>query len=535
MKDGERGLLRAARRVLPADSAVELVLVIDQFEEVFTLVADEAERALFLSSLVTAVLDERSRVRVIITLRADFTDRPLRYVDFGELLQRRSEFVLPLTPDELERAIIGPARRVGLRLESGLVSTMIREVGDQPGTLPLLQYALTELYEKREGRTLTKAAYEAIGGVLAALGRRAEEVYRGLNEAQQALARQVFLRLVTLGEGVEDTRRRVLRSELESIGDRLPTINAVIDVFGQHRLFTFDRDPVTRGPTVEVAHEALLREWPRLREWLNESRSDVRLQRLLAEAAAQWNAAQRDASYLLIGSHLEQFEGWAASTSIALTQDERVYLDASLAERDRQRAAEADRQRRELETARQLAETEHARADSEQHRAEEQAHAASRLRTRNRALAVAGALVTVAAIVAIIFGGQANINAIRADQNAQQAQANAATAQAASTLSSANAATAQSDEHARATAEAQAVQEREVAQENFVTAERSRLAALALNTHYSTDSAEVTALLSLRSLLRYGYSPEADGTLWQAVERGFTRLTVGPRSILCTA
>jgi hypothetical protein len=230
LKDGERGLARAVRRVLPADEVVELVLVIDQFEELFTLVTDEAERALFLSSLVTAVLDERSRVRVIITLRADFTDRPLRYVDFGELLQRRSEFVLPLTPDELERAITGPARRIGLRLESGLAATMIREVNDQPGALPLLQYALTELYEKREGRTLTKAAYESIGGVLAALGRRAEQVYQGLSEPEQAAARQVFLRLVTLGEGTEDTRHRVLRSEIEFVSHLQPQGSCAVSV-----------------------------------------------------------------------------------------------------------------------------------------------------------------------------------------------------------------------------------------------------------------------------------------------------------------
>jgi transcriptional regulator with XRE-family HTH domain len=165
LKDGARGLLRAVHRILPADDSVELVLIIDQFEEVFTLIEDEAERALLLESLATAVLDERSRLRVIITLRADFTDKPLRYVDFGELLNRRFEFVLPLTADELERAVAGPAQRVGLKLEKGLVSTIIRDTGNQPGALPLLQYALSELYDKRDGRTLTNKAYKEIGGV----------------------------------------------------------------------------------------------------------------------------------------------------------------------------------------------------------------------------------------------------------------------------------------------------------------------------------------------------------------------------------
>ena len=148
LREDKRGLLRAIHRSLPADEDVELVLVLDQFEEVFTLVEDEAERAHLLDSLVEAVLAERSRVRVIVTLRADFIDKPLRYVDFGELMQRRSELVLPLTPDEMERAIVGPAERVGLRLEAGLPEAISADVIDQPGALPLLQYALTELFER---------------------------------------------------------------------------------------------------------------------------------------------------------------------------------------------------------------------------------------------------------------------------------------------------------------------------------------------------------------------------------------------------
>jgi len=221
-------------------------------------------------------------------------------------------------------------------------------VSDQPGSLPLLQYALTELFERRDGRMLTQEAYQAIGGVLGALGRRAEEVYSELDEDAQAAARQLFLRLVTLGEGAEDTRRRALRSELESLfKDRQSTIGNAIDFFGQARLLTFDRDPETRAPTVEVAHEALLREWRRLREWLDESRADIRMQRVLGNAAAEWIRADREASFLLRGSRLEQFEAWAAGTDLALTADEQAFLDASLAERQARQAAEAERQARE--------------------------------------------------------------------------------------------------------------------------------------------------------------------------------------------
>lgn len=404
MKDGSRGLLRAVNRILPADETVELVLVIDQFEEVFTLVEDEAERALLLENLATAALDERSRLRVVITLRADFTDKPLRYVDFGELMNRRFEFVLPLTPDELERAVSGPARRVGLRLEKGLVSTIIREVGSQPGALPLLQYALSELYDKREGHTLTQKAYQEIGGVLGALGRSAETIFARLNAAGQAAARQLFLRLVTLGEGTEDTRRRVLREEIEALqGDQQAALQKMIEAFGKARLLSFDRDPITRSPTLEVAHEALIREWARLREWLTESRADVRIQRQLALAGAEWQNAGQDVSFLLSGARLEQFEGWAASTSIALTQTEQGFLAASLAERDRRSLEEQARQRRELEAAQKLAETER--------------QAALRLRGRNRIISGAFAVAIILAGIAVFLGNQANKSAMAANAN----------------------------------------------------------------------------------------------------------------------
>ena len=176
----ERGLLRAAGLILPNDGS-ELVLIIDQFEEVFTLVEDEATRQHFLNLLYTAVTDPRSRVRVIITLRADFYDRPLRYPDFGDLVRNRMETILPLTAKGLERAITGPAERVGVTFEEGLVATIVADMNYQAGALPLLQYALTELFERRDGRTLTHAAYREIGGAVGALAKRAEELYTELN------------------------------------------------------------------------------------------------------------------------------------------------------------------------------------------------------------------------------------------------------------------------------------------------------------------------------------------------------------------
>jgi WD40 repeat protein len=428
LKDGARGLLRAVHRILPADESVELVLVIDQFEEVFTLVEEETERALLLESLATAVLDEHSRLRVVITLRADFTDKPLRYTDFGEIMNRRFEFVLPLTADEVERVIVGPAQHVGLKLEKGLVPTIIREAGNQPGALPLLQYALSELFEKREGRTLTNQVYREIGGVLGALGRSAESIYANLDEIGQSTTRQLFLRLVTLGEGTEDTRRRVLRTELENltIENSHNRLSEIINLFGNARLLTFDHDPITRGATIEIAHEALLREWERFGEWLYESRADVRFQRQLATAASEWGQAREDVSFLLMGARLEQFDGWAADTTVALTQDERAFLHASLGERDRRQTEERARQQRELEAAQKLAQTERARA-------EEQTQSANRLRIRNRVITTVGSIAVILAILASMFASQANQNAVTAQNNAATAQVakdNAVNAQA---------------------------------------------------------------------------------------------------------
>ncbi|MEJ2305271.1 MAG: protein kinase, partial [Anaerolineales bacterium] len=366
LNEDQRGVLRAVRRSLPSDESIELVLVIDQFEEVFTLVAEEERRARFLDSLVAAVEDPRTRLRVVITLRADFTGQPLQYLDFGELFRQGAEFVLPMSPEELEGAIVKPAQRAGLILEPGLVERIIWEVRDQPGTLPLLQHALTELFERREGRRLTLAAYEASGGVLGALGQRAEEVYSSLDKPGQELTRQVFLRLVTLGDGAgdgstsPDTRRRVLRSELEALVDpgsnQGSILTGVLDSFGRYRLLTFDRDPVTRGPTVEVAHEALLREWSGLSQWLESCRNDISTQRLLGAAAREWGQFGMDPGFLLRGSRLDQFSGWAEETSILLTAEEQDFLDASLGARRERQVAEEARRQRELETAREAEE-----------------------------------------------------------------------------------------------------------------------------------------------------------------------------------
>ena len=347
------GLAIGVYEALPSKEN-KLLLMIDQFEELFTRVELESDRQQFLDLILNAVNAEDSPVIIIATLRADFYDRPLLYQGFGELIRARTELVLPLNDEELAETISGPAYRVGAVLEEGLIETITEDVREQPGALPLLQYALTELFERREGALLTSAAYQDIGGTLGALAKRAEEVYRRFNEAGQNMVRQMFLRLVTLGEGQEDTRRRILQSELLTLGDR-EVVEDVIDRFGRYRLLTFDRDEATRSSTIEVAHEALIRRWERLREWLTESRDDVRLERELLHAATDWAASDRDASYLLQGNRLLAFEEWAESTSLRLNALELEYMSASLAARDERDAIERARQERERQLEMQKA------------------------------------------------------------------------------------------------------------------------------------------------------------------------------------
>jgi WD40 repeat protein len=337
-----RGLMRVTRQMLPSDDS-ELLLVVDQFEELFILVDEEELRRRFLDSLVQAVTDPRSRMRVVLTMRADFFDRPLRYSPFSELVRDGLVPITPLTEIELAAAVERPAERVGLEFEPGLVNEIAADVSEQPGALPLLQYALTELYERRQDGKLTLEGYRSTGGVLGALGRRAEEIYQELDRPGQEACRQLFLRLVDVGD-VTDTRRRITRAEVRGLEVDQKAISDVVGQFGTYRLILFDRDPVSRVPTVEIAHDALFREWARLRDWIESRHDDLRQHRRLAAATREWVDADREASYLLRGGRLEQSETWTAETDLSLTANERGYLGESRLQEDGRRQRRRRRQ-----------------------------------------------------------------------------------------------------------------------------------------------------------------------------------------------
>lgn len=343
----DAGLRSVMDQILPDDDS-QLVLLIDQFEELFTQVdVDVADR--FIDLLVAAVKAPKSRLRIVVTLRADFYDRPLRHRALGELLRDGTEVISPMTHDELERAISGPAQQCGVLFEPSLVARLIADVSDRPSVLPLLQYSLTELFDARTTSRITATAYDEIGGVSGALVKRAEGLLAGMSVSAQEAARLVFLRLVTLGEGSEDTRRRILLSELESLPVAPTDLRLVLDTFGRHRLLSLDRDPVSRGPSVEIAHETMLTEWTRLRRWIESSRDDLRNQRRLTEALGEWAASGQNDDYLLRGGRLEQLHGWASSTSLPLSVPEQSFLDASVAERGRVEEGEREREQRAID------------------------------------------------------------------------------------------------------------------------------------------------------------------------------------------
>ena len=344
-------LLRAVQRAASSDNRRHL-LVIDQFEEIFHRDVDERERSRFLRNLVEAVEDPYSQLTVLATLRADFYDRSIAEPGFSPLLAENTLTVAPMSAAELEAAAAQPAGRVGAQLEPELIAELSSDMTGQPGSLPLYQYVLTLLFDERSGSTLTRSTYQQIGGLRGALARRAEDVYANLDRDCQIVARQLLLRCASLGAGRPDTRRRVDRMEIDDLGLDTVSVQATLGAFDRARLLSFDRDPATGRTTVEVAHESLLAEWPRLRRWLDDAREDLRLHAILASQVAEWETSHGSPDYLLSGARLEQYEAWSDESPINLTASERDLVERSIDRRDANRAAEEARRNSELEVER---------------------------------------------------------------------------------------------------------------------------------------------------------------------------------------
>jgi WD40 repeat protein len=337
---GARDPLAEALQALPEDT--RLLLAVDQLEEVFTACRSEGERAAFADTLARAAADPDGRAVVVVALRADFYGRFAMYPGLAEHLGANQVLVGPMQPSELRRAVELPAGRVGLRVERELTDALVDDVEGEPGALPLLSTALLELWQKQHDSTLTVAAYRESGGVHGAVARLAEGTYGRISDDRKPLVRALLLRLVGEDEGEAPVRRRAPLAELDL--ERNDDVAAVLATLADNRLVS-----VGEG-SVEVAHEALLREWPRLGEWIEEDAEGRRLRRHITRAAGEWDAGGRDQSELYRGARLAAALDWSSEHAFELNELEREFVTKSreVSEREAKRARRTNRRLRVL-------------------------------------------------------------------------------------------------------------------------------------------------------------------------------------------
>ncbi|MGD2177518.1 MAG: BTAD domain-containing putative transcriptional regulator, partial [Anaerolineae bacterium] len=343
LRRGEIPLYDAIQRALDKRPAgTRLLFVLDQFEELYTLCPEPELRHRFLDGLLAAVQaaseQHLPRFALLLTLRADFMGHALAHRPFADALQDGSLMMGPMSRDELRRAIEKPAEAQGAAFEAGLVERLLDDVGKAPGNLPLLEFALTLLWEAQSDGWLTHAGYEEIGQVEGALARYADEVYAKLDEREQEAARRVFVQLVRPGEGTEDTRRVATRAEL---GDEHW---GLVQHLADRRLVVTGQD-ATATEIVEVVHEALIQRWGQLRAWMDADRAFRTWQERLRAALRGWETSDRDEGALLRGAPLAQAESWLAERGGELSKPERDFIQASVGLRERRRF-ERERRRR---------------------------------------------------------------------------------------------------------------------------------------------------------------------------------------------
>ncbi|MCT9112823.1 helix-turn-helix domain-containing protein [Streptomyces mirabilis] len=314
-------------------AGADTFVIVDQFEEVFTLCQDPAERSRFIDLLLAARRPE-NRIRVLIAVRADFYGHCAEHHDLADALRDAHLLAAPMNPAELREAIVRPAAVAGLTVERALTSLLVEEVGGAPGGLPLLSHVLLETWRRRRGKTLTTAGYEAVGGLAGAIAKTAEVVYSRFTEEQARTAYRMLLRLVTPGDGTPDTRRPARHAELQDVGG--PETAHVLEALTRARLLTLDDD------AVDLAHEALLAAWPRLRSWIEQDRERLRVHRKLTDAARAWEDLGRDPGALYRGSRLTTaHEYFGPEHSADLTELEDAFLTTSLTARKQEERAAA--------------------------------------------------------------------------------------------------------------------------------------------------------------------------------------------------
>jgi WD40 repeat protein len=330
LRNGRITLPQVVARILERNPGKRLLLVADQFEELYTLCQVKEEQERFANELLTAITQEN--VTLVFTLRADFYGYVLSYRPFRDALQEFTPQLLSsMKRDELQQAIELPAQKLEVELEPQLTQRILDDVGQEPGNLPLLEFALTRLWEKQINRELTHQAYEEIGGVKKAIANHAEQVYQQLSEIDKKQTQRIFVQLVRPGEGTEDTRRVATRAE---VGEDNWNLVSYLAGYPARLVVTCRQE---QEDTVEVVHEALIREWGTLREWMNANRQFRTWQERLKVALREWKNDNHDSGALLRGVPLTVAEDWLRKRADEMTQEERDFIQISVKERDRER------------------------------------------------------------------------------------------------------------------------------------------------------------------------------------------------------
>jgi len=336
LEENERSLHLQASTLLHNDDSSKIVLVIDQFEEVFTQCTNEDERIQFINQIQYASTIAGGKVVIILTIRADFYGKCSEYPDLAANITDHQMLVSPMSNEELRSAIESPASLVGLTIEPGLVETLLRDLTHEKGALPLLQHTLLELWLLRDQGRLSLKAYQEIGGISGSLTKRANSVFDSLKDKEKALVRHIMLQLVEPGEGTPDTRRRAAISELVSASVTEESIVKLVQILAAEkvRLLTTDKDSISGEMTVEVSHEALLREWGQLNSWINEKRDFLSWRQRLRAALQQWKRFGKDSGSLLQGLALTEAEKQILSKNDELSREEYNYIELSKQKRE---------------------------------------------------------------------------------------------------------------------------------------------------------------------------------------------------------
>jgi WD40 repeat protein/DNA-binding SARP family transcriptional activator len=319
-----------------------LLLLIDQFEELYTLCPQPEIHQRFLDMLLTATEEEEMPFVLLLTMRADFMGQALTHRVFVNVLQTSSLLLGPMRREELRAAIEKPAEKQGAALEAGLAERLLDDVGDEPGNLPLLEFALTLLWERLDRGWMTHKAYEAIGRVEGALARYAQQVHDSLAQGEREKAQHIFVQLVQPGESTGDTRRVATQAEIG------PENWPLVQYLAEKRLVVTGRDPLTGNETVEVVHEALIGRWGQLQAWIDADRAFRTWQERLRAALYHWEISDHDEGALLRGVILAEAESWLAKRAAGLGATENGFIQASIALRERRKAEREAQRQREL-------------------------------------------------------------------------------------------------------------------------------------------------------------------------------------------